>query len=323
MNLVGKPKSLNTEQWEEIQAFVETTCQALYDDPANRGRRDPGYYNLVARYCGWLRFEQGHELDRMLFSREMVSYYVATALGHMTDKSRASYRSQLFAASQSLLPASMSPTPTEDINQRKASEPYDERDVARMVSWANGQPTEHLRRNANVILVCGLGAGFKMRETNALLGRHVHSDEYGIVLTSPADGRKVPLSAKWEDVFRTTLTDLDGEDDFVFRPGRIHSQRGLTNAGSDFLGTTKMRQDAPDAYRLRATWIVRHLVARVPFDVLVRAAGLKEAVSLARYLQLVPEAEFEGVRELLRYANNDRERRRRRALRLVETQDPA
>ncbi|WP_460801807.1 hypothetical protein [Microbacterium sp. GXF6406] len=287
-------------QWAQIRDFVDQVCDDLWAHPANRGRRDPGYYNLVARYVAWARFAEGYELDRvLLFGRDMVSFYIATAIPHVTEKTRASYRSQLFAASAALLPASMTPSPIEPIQQRKATTPYTNDEVEALYRWANGQPTQHLRRNANVILALGLGAGFKMREINALTTRHIHVDNEGVVVTSPADGRQVPVRAEWEEIIETAAEPLD-EGEFLFRPGRIATKRSLTNAGSDFLATTHQRENAPNAYRLRATWIVGHLVARVPFDVLVRAAGLQEAASLYSYLPLVPEAEFVAVRHMLR-----------------------
>ncbi|MGO1542897.1 MAG: hypothetical protein ACTHXA_00995 [Gulosibacter sp.] len=73
----------------------------------------------------------------------------------------------------------------------------------------------------------------------------------------------------------------------------------MVNAGSDFLGRTNDPTRRPDAYRLRATWIVTHLIAQAPTDVLLPAAGLKEAHSLAYYLKFVPQPDEREVRERL------------------------
>ena len=70
--------------------------------------------------------------------------------------------------------------------------------------------------------------------------------------------------------------------------------------------TVKVSGDNPklNAQRLRATWIVWHLCARTPLDVLAAAAGIDRGDSgaIARYLRFVPDMAAAEARLLLRDA---------------------
>lgn len=304
----GKPRHLTLAQWAQIEPDVTAIWDEFLTRTRTRPDRDPGLFNTLARYLAWCRFEQGHNVSRMLLRREAVAYYIQAALPGRTAKTRATYRGHLHSIGNAVLPAQLAPAQAERIPQRHASTPYTEHEIGRLLAWANSQPTVTARANANVLLALGLGAGLSYRETNHLRVKHLLIDANGIVITSPKDGRLIPLLAEWEDLLATAVDGL-GPDDFVFRPGRIDSRRALTNAASDFIARTRMPHDGPSGYRLRATWIVRHLVHRVPFDILVRAAGLKEAVTLSRYLDHVPDAEHDAVRALL-HARINADRRR-------------
>lgn len=315
MTVVGKPKACTEAQWSEIKDFVnEMATEWLAYDPRKAWH---GTVNLIGRYVAWAYFRQGYPLERVVFRQENVNYFIATALEGRTEKTRSSQRSSLYAVGRVVLPRKyVSPVP-EKIAQRAETEPYSETEQLAFAMWANTQPTEQSREHALVILALGFGAGLNMRDINHLKVRDLHIDDAGVVV-SPRDGRFVPVLRQWETVLIEAVHGLT-PDDYVFRPGRIDSPRNLHNAGSDFLARTKDPKLRPNAYRLRATWIVTHLQAQVPVDVLLPAAGLKEAHSLAYYMKFVTTPSEQEVRQRLRGSVTDTGTGRDRpTLRLIE-----
>lgn len=303
MTKVGKPYACSDAQWEEILPFVESVLATVLASPRSRSRH--GLVNLVARYIAWGRFQRGYPLETVVFRREAINHYVATVLADLAPKTRTGYRSMLHLVSDIVLPPNLVRPAGEVIPNTTDNAPYTDADVTRLVAWANGQPTQNLRRNSNVILALGLGAGLRLREMNRVLIRDLTIDDDGVVIDvgGPAKPRVVPVLAEWENVIIDAADGLK-PDDYLFRPGRRTSKKMLDEATSSFLRRTKMQADVPNPYRLRNTWVVRHLVHRVPLDVLSRASGINDAQSLMRFLPFVPECELDAVRAMLRGARN-------------------
>lgn len=300
----GCPLGCTEETWQVVLPFVDGILARCAENP--RTAKRAGIENLVGRYVVWAHRDRGYPLDVEMFRPEAINHYVATALDGKTDKTRASYRALLYAVARTILPARLIEPPREKLGNRSLSAPYARDEVLDIHAWAMGQPSEHLRRNTGVILALGFGAGLRLREMNRVRLRDVSIFSDGaVVIRVPDDGREVPVTAEWEALIDQAAGDL-GEDEFLFRPGRIESEKQLREAASLFLRTTKVQSMAPDPYRMRNTWLVEHLKNRVPFDVLVRAAGIKEAKSLYNLMEYVPEADREDVLRLLRATANQR-----------------
>lgn len=301
----GCPYSCDAETWQVVRPFVDGILAQCAANP--KTARRAGIENLVARYAVWAHRERGYPLDVEMFRFEAINHYIATELPTHTEKTRASYRSLLYAVARTVLPARFVEPPREKLGNHSLAAPYTPEEVLDFHAWATGQPTAHRRRNAGVILALGFGAGLRLREMNLIRLRDVTIYGDGaVIIRVPDDGRTVPVKADWESLIDEAAGAL-GDDEFLFRPGRIASEKQLREATSMFLRTTKMPERAPNPYRMRNTWLVDHLKGRVPFDVLVRAAGLKEAKSLCHLAEYVDEAEFADVQRMLRAAHAERE----------------
>jgi hypothetical protein len=93
-------------------------------------------------------------------------------------------------------------------------------------------------------------------------------------------------------------------DDYAFSPRRtVEGKNTVTNFVAKTSGIHK-----PNSQRLRATWIVHHLSAATPVNVLMNAAGVLSLDALTRYIQFVPDAEPSEVPARLRGAITSGER---------------
>ena len=81
------------------------------------------------------------------------------------------------------------------------------------------------------------------------------------------------------------------------------SSRGeflYANAIPDFLNSCDGYDLRPHSQRLRSTWLVAHLNACTPLDVLLEAAGLEGIIALALYLKFVRATPKKSKTALLR-----------------------
>lgn len=89
-------------------------------------------------------------------------------------------------------------------------------------SWVQAQTTDYRKLNASRILSVCLGAGFEGDEAMKLTGAHVQICEPFVWLTSPRDGREIPVHPTYDAPLREGI----GAKDFVLFPdndGRVTS----------------------------------------------------------------------------------------------------
>lgn len=83
----------------------------------------------------------------------------------------------------------------------------------------------------------------------------------------------------------------------MFRADRTKTHRHLV---SNFVDKTIPSTVRASSQRMRATWLVTHMVAGVRADVLLRAAGVESLESLTRYLAYMPQDDGDQVRATMR-----------------------
>lgn len=286
--------ALPADEWESIADFVRaavTECNLKTPYAA----RD--LFGPLARHVHWCVFRAVLPLSReVLFRRDVISLFASTGCADLTDTTRGSYRSRLFRMAEILLPGSM-PIRVEPLPPSGPAAPYSQSDVRVMVNWARHQNTDHRIQNALVLLGLGLGAGLSAAEIIHLRSRDVLVDDDGVLLQVSANRpRLVPVTAVWEEVLAEAAERVH-RDRFLFRPGR---EVVTKNVISNFTAKTVDTYIRPSTQRLRVTWIVGHLEARVPINALVTASGVDSLEALTRYLHFVPQVDPDEVRRSLR-----------------------
>jgi hypothetical protein len=178
-------------------------------------------------------------------------------------------------------------------------QPYSQGELGALRHWA-----EHLSRQqrGDALALLGLGAGFGLtpREVAASRGDHLRLLRHdGPVLHTRVD-RPVPLVARagWEPLL-TELAEAAGTG-YLFRPRRT------VEYAKNLVGSWSLAHRPPHGLpalsvgRLRATWIVELMAARIDHDLIAKAAGLASAASLARYQHFVPPLDEATATRLLR-----------------------
>jgi hypothetical protein len=157
--------------------------------------------------------------------------------------------------------------------------PYSDAEVRALVGWSHGLPTERMRDNAQTLLGLGLGAGLTSAEINESKCNWLEHAYRGLAIGVPSERpRRVPVVAEWTWAVEAALV---RSGDLLFLPDRT----SVTNKHVSRFVEGLPRHDAPklSARRLRATWIVGRLDARVPLNALAAAAGVLPEI-LAEYV---------------------------------------
>lgn len=166
-------------------------------------------------------------------------------------------------------------------------QPYTQAELAGLRHWAAHLPRQQ-RTDGLALLGLGAGLGLTPREVAASRGRDLARPRVGGPLLHTGAGRVVPLVARaaWDQVL-AELAQTAG-DGYLFRPRRsVAYAKNLIGSWS-LIHRPPAPLPAVSAGRLRATWIVELMAARIDHDLIAKAAGLASAASLARYQHHVP-----------------------------------
>ncbi|WP_281945663.1 hypothetical protein [Streptomyces olivaceus] len=186
---------------------------------------------------------------------------------------------------------------------RTRAEPYTTSELARLDAWANALETRSVdRRNAKAMTTLGAGCGLTPSEMLATRGSSIHvlpSD--AVVVRPPGSDRLVVCRSLWEE----DLADLAraAGDGYLFAPHREVEKP--KNAISNWVRRTHPadpKMPPLQMARLRSTWIVMLLRARVPSEIVAKAAGMSTTAALAPYMAWVPDHSPEAITRMLRGA---------------------
>ncbi|WP_327129409.1 hypothetical protein [Streptomyces sp. NBC_01727] len=241
----------------------------------------------------------GREPDLWL-RNENIDAFVLSRAGDIGPSSVRTYRTWLLRVRDAIAWSERGePSPARLHAEPHPHHPYTEAELAGLRHWA-----EHLPRQqrTDALALLGLGAGFGLtpKEVAASRGHHLHRIRDNGPLLHKGVGRPVPLVARaaWEESLGE-LSQRAGEG-YLFRPRRT------TEYAKNLIGSWSLRHPPPGGLpalsvgRLRATWIVELMTARIDHDLIAKAAGLASAASLARYQHLIPPLEESTAAQLLR-----------------------
>jgi hypothetical protein len=240
---------------------------------------------------------QGLDLvPEVVLHPDTIDRFVARGCAHLSPGSQSNYRSVLYRIGASWLGSYVYAPRRLPLSASDPVEPYAEHDERALLSWVRGLSTISMREGALVVLSLGLGAGLTSSEMTRLRASAVESTPSGLVLA--VDGpraRRIPVAARWEPYVRNAVNAAGGG--LVFRPERA---RAVGSHVSRFVERLP-RGDAPklSTQRLRATWVVRHLEAGIPINVLAAAAGVGPE-RLARYVRSMRTVDPASAGRLLR-----------------------
>lgn len=231
---------------------------------------------------------------------EVIDAFVLSRAGDIETSSVRTYRTWLLRVRDALAWSERGEAaPVRMHADTSPHQPYTRPELAALRHWAAHLPR---RQKTDALALLGLGAGFGLmpKEVAASRGSDLRRPRAGGPLLHHGVDRLVPLVARapWEAALGE-LADLAGSD-YLFRPGRS------VEYAKNLVGSWPLTHPTPPELpglavgRLRATWIVELMTARVDHHLIALAAGLRSASSLARWQEHVPPVDEATAWRLLR-----------------------
>lgn len=281
--------------WPVIGDFVRAAVRDCDQKTAYSARELMIVGSALVDWC----HARGYDLDRdVVFRREVISEFIATGLPGLSVATAGNYRTKLLRMSEHLLSPQYRTVRLPAVLRSDAARPYTAGEVVMLRSWVTGQNTTYRRANAASLTALCLGAGLSAAELTFVTAGHVTTDAEGVLVAVEGPrARLVPVLAEWEDALMDVTQAAATPNEFLFRADRSATHRHLV---SNFVDKTTSCGVRPSSQRMRATWLVGHMVAGVRADVLLAAAGIESLESLTRYLQYMPQADRDTTRRALR-----------------------
>jgi hypothetical protein len=290
----------NPPAWPRVEAEVQRiVTEAGPIDPA-QARYLMG---LIARLAIFAD-DEGYRPAKapVLLTPDLIGKFVHKVNGHLSPGTRRGYERTLLRLRDIML------GDANRIKQPKLSaaddhQPYTLAEMASLWSWTAGQPTERLRHGCRVIVTlvrgCGIEGG-ELIEVCAHDLRRAADHEGPVYLRVRGPGERVVVCRRrWEDALYTEARAFAGQDQYLFQP-RSHAR--TTSLITAFLAQTHPAPATPalKLSRLRATWLVDLIEARLPLPVLLAAAGPKTLKLLGRVLPYLSNVAGDEATRLLR-----------------------
>lgn len=182
--------------------------------------------------------------------------------------------------------------PKVETHRRFVTPPYSPAEIA-LLEDSVARNAGLAGRNGEAILVLGLGAGLA---GTALLvrARDCHVSVQGIEIE--VEGRRVPVLTQYEARLRALLNDAEPDDRL------LGSQAQHKNAVNEAVARVELAKGAPalSPGRLRNTWILGHLAARVDVKVLMAAAGVKTLTPISDLAYFLADQSHADAAAMLR-----------------------
>lgn len=272
-----RPAGLEPAAVERVRPFVEqAVTAALTHDPAIPYGLLANFLFRLAIWCD--RAGIPLEARRVLDPRNVERYLLTRP--ELSGGSLSAARSVLGRTRQALAP-SVQPR---QIGRHRGAGPYSADEQRALVRWVRSFDPGELTAGLWPVVVFGLGAGFDVPPLRHLRGGDVGRLD-GRVVAVAADERDVPVALMPEWAEEAEAIAAAAGYDFILRPGvgnrmsRNMVTGLLAAAGPPPPGVPRLH-----AQRLRATWLLAHLLRSTPLSVLVPMAGLATLGALDPYL---------------------------------------
>lgn len=224
---------------------------------------------------------QGLPLVPATLVRAYVDEYTRVGMTGSSAKSRADRRARLRSVADQVNPL-QAPDRGVPVPRPSIRPPYTAAELQLLIRVAMTQPTPERTRKAAVCIGLGAGAGLDSRDFRGLRREHIRDTGDALVVEVPGTPtRSVPVRKQLEGLVRVGIADREPAELLL---GRVEERRNLAAQAIDdvvVLGDCPRIEQA----RLRATWLATLLRQPVPLDVVMTAAGLRSARTLADLLE--------------------------------------
>ena len=273
------PHSLTNAEWQVVRPIVH---QVMKGSKIRGIATFPQHLSDLTLYIAWCARRDIALEVTVLFDHALIEEWVRTALADLDDTTRTTRRSRLRSLASHINPGPTAPRASKPIARKAVRPPYEDYEVATIIRLANCQPTSGMRRQLCAMVGLGLGAGLDSSDLKPLINSHIEDRGVaGIWINVPTPRPRVVVVRRgYEDLVRIGLEGLS-RNALVF--GVKLDRRNVT-ANIVFNAIALGNAPRIEQSRLRSTWLVELMNARIPLSVLMRAAGLRGARTLTDLL---------------------------------------
>lgn len=292
-----RPRDIPSEVWDRIERDVRQWVRLAQP----KGPYDAkALMNVVTQYVVWADvIGVPVDADR-LFDPELIDRFIKEGVGHLAQGSQLNYRTQLWQVGNAVRGDSLFPSRPLSLHGKPGTRaPYTEDEIAYLRRWAAALPTEYLRRNCQVVIALGLGAGLRSTEIARAVGADVLGEEEGLSISViGTDARIVPVVEDWESEILAIAEEV-GEAPMLLPHRQRIRRHDMTNLCDQAARVTLGDGPRLTPTRLRNSWIVDRLNAGVCILDVADAAGTGYH-QVARYLQYVKRADAASAKAAMR-----------------------
>ena len=291
-----RPLKTDCDVWVQIE---KVTREALTAYRPASPKWVSSHGGWVSRYVAWVAARNDSadgEADGLtvasLCTEGLVEAYLAGPLSAASVQTRSSVRTVLRRVVRNV---AGTPTP-ERIGHQPVQPPYAPAECAAMVRLARNQPTGARRRALSAVVALGLGAGLAARDQRRVAPEDVSRVDLGdgttvtVVTVRGPRPRTVVMRQAYVGLLdeAIALHTEQGRSPSAPLFGLVESRHNVVSAVTGSSVTATGTGVEISAARLRATWLVAAMCAPVPLAVLLNAAGLRSARTLADLLTYCP-----------------------------------
>lgn len=255
------PKLASATLWSDHGELVLSRVRALRPQGVEAARR------LLSAGAGILAFANDNHIPlqpETLFSDEVIERYIATGVKGRSG-TRATLRSRLRRLQNASVPAQIP-----EISYRRVKPPYDRNELAGMWRMVSAQPSAKRKRRLQALYCLCLGAGCDSTDLRHVYGTSVRTT--GDIVLVDIGGRRprtVPVFAGLGETL-IELAEETGQGLLIGgNPDHVQVVNALTASAT---GGDDLARLNPT--RLRHSWMVALMSARIPLSQLASLAGI-------------------------------------------------
>ena len=281
---------MSPDHWAAIGGFVKDAVRSFKPRTVSVAR---AYLAAATAFVHWSWQTAGLDIDAGVFTHHNVGRFVNQVM-----KSKSDWYQYHTAQRLNRLVTHLTGKKTSQLNgpNSRAAHPYSRAELLEFRSSAVRRSNAVRRGNAQVLLGLGAGAGLSAAEIALATVSDIRAvGNYLEVNVRGKHPRLVPVRLEWQETLHLGLSGRTGGD-WAFAgyripqyPARVIHQFHLDDR----------TESTPQATRLRATWLVQLLQTGVPITIVMKLAGLAEAVSLSPYIKALPPTSIDEHRETI------------------------
>lgn len=269
---------LGEAQLPEVRAFMRTVLIASSIQGAASAQKHRTHLSGLAAFA----LARGLSLHvPEVMTTDLIDEYIRRGMPAATDALRAERRRRLLNLAREVNPGPQAPATMTPISHQAIHPCYTPTELTVIARVAATQPTPARQRGLAAVVALGAGAGADSIDLRPLRVENIEnlgSDGWQVHFQDPRP-RIVPVRARFDTLVARAVAGRAGHELL------IGTKADRRNTAAQVIGEAAVLEGPPiEPARLRATWLADLMTDVVPLGVILRAAGLKSARSLADLL---------------------------------------